>query len=687
MILIAGYVTAPLLVWWLYPLAFLSVRDLTDRVIPRELSRVKKATLLASWQWPYARTPWGLGRVLDAWVDKHRQTAQERFENMLTVKTRIDDKLESKGLVDLPLEINDKLEEGPAPELFRPQFEKESLRLLIHGVGGTGKTTLACLLASWALEPRGRARLTAHPMLPILIEHELPAESNPLRGAIRQGLSDLVGLREPVTDELLDDLLRERRLLVIIDHLSEMSQKTREAARADQRDLRINALVITSRATNELQEFVTDRVETVQIDQEHLSRFLESYMNRRGKRDLLTDTDYEEARRRLANMLGRPDRKIPVLFPKLYIDRLCAVREGGDGASMPLSVPELMAYYVVEQNRNLVVADRLPDQVVDRCSRAAGWECVRKEFRSLYAEEGDILAALESEPSPKDALDYLIDRLGILRRDELTGRVRFELDTLAEYLAARNRVEKYGSNAAKWTDFLGQADEAAKRFPLANTQSFLYAVWDCIVSPREQALQPGLDGPRLVPEDIVAKLGERTGLDEASLRHIENRKFRNLIESMTAKVVLLLGRFSPERKVILDKLWDSLHRLGYIPVIFEFDPPTDRDRTETATLLAHMSRFLVADITAARSVPQELQAIVPTLSIPVLLILDGREGTGPYALAPDFAKYGWVLPIFKYHDENHLISSLKEKLVDPAEEWLRGWGPAQRQRGLATQRT
>jgi hypothetical protein len=87
---------------------------------------------------------------------------------------------------------------------------------------------------------------------------------------------------------------------------------------------------------------------------------------------------------------------------------------------------------------------------------------------------------------------------------------------------------------------------------------------------------------------------------------LNNEKIRDVIDTITSKAVLILGRFTPERKQVLDALRDELRKRNYLPIVFDFEKSAGRDITETVSLLARMARFVVADITDARSIPQEL---------------------------------------------------------------------------------
>jgi uncharacterized protein YjbI with pentapeptide repeats len=148
---------------------------------------------------------------------------------------------------------------------------------------------------------------------------------------------------------------------------------------------------------------------------------------------------------------------------------------------------------------------------------------------------------------------------------------------------------------------------------------------------------------------------------------LNNKAIRDVIDTITSKVVLILGRFTPERKTLLDAIKDELHKRNYTPVLFDFEKPASRDLTETVSTLAHMARFVIADITDAKSIPQELMLIVPNLpSVPVVpLILASQH---EYGMFEHFMRFPWVLPVYRYTDEVNLLQSLQEKVITPAEQ-------------------
>lgn len=148
---------------------------------------------------------------------------------------------------------------------------------------------------------------------------------------------------------------------------------------------------------------------------------------------------------------------------------------------------------------------------------------------------------------------------------------------------------------------------------------------------------------------------------------LNRKKIRNALHTITSKAVLLLGRFSEERKEILEALADELRKYNLVPIIFDFERSTDRDFTETIKILAGLSLFVIVDITKPRSVSQELTAVVPDYQIPFVPILNEDEEA--YSMFADFKKYDWVLkPILTYRTKELLTTNFRTLILDRAWE-------------------
>jgi uncharacterized protein YjbI with pentapeptide repeats len=147
---------------------------------------------------------------------------------------------------------------------------------------------------------------------------------------------------------------------------------------------------------------------------------------------------------------------------------------------------------------------------------------------------------------------------------------------------------------------------------------------------------------------------------------LNNQKIRQVIDTITSKVVLILGRFSSERKPVLLAVREKIRQYGYLPILFDFEKPVSRDLTETISTLAHMAKFVIADITDAKSIPQELERIVPGLpSVPVqpLLLASQKE----YEMFEHISRYPWVLNPVLYEDQEKLLMEIETKVIAPAE--------------------
>jgi hypothetical protein len=115
----------------------------------------------------------------------------------------------------------------------------------------------------------------------------------------------------------------------------------------------------------------------------------------------------------------------------------------------------------------------------------------------------------------------------------------------------------------------------------------------------------------------------------------------------------------------LDALREELRKRDFLPILFDFDKPSSRNLTETVSTLAHMARFVITDITDAKSIPQELQRVVPYLpSLPVQpVILSSQYEWGMFQ---DFLDYPSVLLPYRYDSLEGLLAVLEEKVIVPA---------------------
>lgn len=194
-------------------------------------------------------------------------------------------------------------------------------------------------------------------------------------------------------------------------------------------------------------------------------------------------------------------------------------------------------------------------------------------------------------------------------------------------------------------------------------QCHIYGInsWDVIGEPIQENLIVSERGPGLTLDNI--KVAQFLYL------MIENSELRNIIDTITSKVVLILGRYYDERKEVLDAIKIELRNKDFVPVLFDFENAENRDLTETIKLLGAMSKFIIADITDAKSIPQELSHIVPFHpSIPILPIIqkDQRE----YAMMEHFYQYPWVVELYEYETKESMIQVIDERIIRIAEERL-----------------
>lgn len=147
---------------------------------------------------------------------------------------------------------------------------------------------------------------------------------------------------------------------------------------------------------------------------------------------------------------------------------------------------------------------------------------------------------------------------------------------------------------------------------------------------------------------------------------LTNENLRSVLDSVTKRGVLILGRFGGGGLEVLHAVGEGLRKSGYLPMIFEFARVEDRTYTETVLTLAGLARFVVVDLSGP-SVPHELYGTAPHLKIPFVPIL--QKGRHPYSMFADLLENQWVLrPIPEFESLDDLLLALQDNVITPAEK-------------------
>jgi uncharacterized protein YjbI with pentapeptide repeats len=163
-------------------------------------------------------------------------------------------------------------------------------------------------------------------------------------------------------------------------------------------------------------------------------------------------------------------------------------------------------------------------------------------------------------------------------------------------------------------------------------------------------------------------------LEAAQLVHLLLRgsHISRLIDAVNSKLVLVLGRFKPRTKRVLDAVHDRLRaKRGYVSVMFDFRKPQSRDYMESVLALASLSRFIIADLTDAKIVLEELSRVVPQLAIPVQPIMRADAGLEPTTIRNLRVNNRSVLPTYRYASEAKLLEELEREVIRPADQAVR----------------
>jgi len=394
-------------------------------------------------------------RALDAWVSESAPRALENFLRLEVVADR-------QRPIDLPLLFGGVQSDDPWRQLDRV-FREPPVTLLISGVAGAGKTTLACAIGRRMLGHKGLQPPGGSLAIPLLINKDLTSESKDLNpeGAEKVLLTFLAGELRAVTRatslslELAGVLVRAGRVLVIIDGISERNKPTQQILRAARSSLAIPRLVATSRDFERAGIGIGIAVETPEIPPGRLYDFIATYIDRTlGEKPRgagLSPTRIHEACGQLTRLLRR--KATTPLFAILWAEEL--MLSSNTASTRIHGVAELVDSYV---GRLLSPAS----------SDLVKLEALRRDLESIAIDElGDNFAPQwltrariikrvreNSSDDPESRIQILLIS-GLVEQDTRNDELmRIKLDPVAEHLVARAKTEQMAGDETKWGEFL-----------------------------------------------------------------------------------------------------------------------------------------------------------------------------------------------------------------------------------------
>lgn len=391
--------------------------------------------------------------VLDSWVERRLPIVRESLAQLPLYSAR-------KIYIPFPVRIgdieNNLMIEEVEPEVFLAALGSDRTIIAIVGEGGCGKTTLACALARWALWDESGRKLLPHPMIPVVVAED----TTDLLGTVNSGLKKMVGAGEELELDIVQSLLRKKRILVIVDALSERSPETQKHIHdLYGENTPINAMVVTSRRKLDVGAVRMMTVYPQPIGLRLLVPFILDYLKRRELAQRFSPQQQLALAQRILQIVEVGDGvDVTPLLTTLFVESVGARKPTSNLNELPINVPEVYMDYLRRLNpTEPETPSRVEHGHLQEGSMIVAQASLAGNFIPTDFARKEALARLEAVGFTSAAT--LIERLilnGVLRERSVAALsiLRFQLDPVAEYLAAIRFCHELGSKQDAWKAFI-----------------------------------------------------------------------------------------------------------------------------------------------------------------------------------------------------------------------------------------
>ena len=385
-------------------------------------------------------------RVLDAWIKTHQNILTSQFRENKTVKGR-------QSYVSLPVSFDDQLKNNlvnePDAAFCTTLFNTERTVVQLVGQGGAGKTMLAAALGKWMMQPHKHGKKRKIIRIPVFIESDT--------NILLQTLKELFHgwFNRAIDETFIIALLKHQRLVVIIDAFSERSAETQEHINNIHASIPVNALFITTRQVAKMKVNIYSKLSLTPFTAESMMHFITHLLKEKDDNPLKKNHEqiiFGKAILSRVKKQGKHNIITPMLVKMIVDNALENATASTNANEIIATIPEFTpeVYYDYLCNTHPLPENGTPSlslQQVITVTEEMALLSLNEDFIPRDFNEEDIRQRILADPQYKDLnpIDRLVDNGIIARRNNTLGifYLRFNLDTMAEYLGASRLYDKH----------------------------------------------------------------------------------------------------------------------------------------------------------------------------------------------------------------------------------------------------
>jgi len=394
----------------------------------------------------------------------------------------------------------------------------------IKGIGGSGKTSLACQISKWLLDNSkyNKKRI----VLPIIWSS---GAGKDLSKWAQKEIATIIGSYN-LSETFVKLLIQSGKILIIADGISEASNEERISI--VQPELIISSLLITYRRETNINWGRRLSIELEPINTgENRIYFLTQYFLSRTQ--VFSDNAYQILLKRLSQICGYKNVTPAIL--KLFSEYAISLNQKyGTSAlnDLPTTFPKLLKEYILSlcssYSFNRILSDEQiieGIQIIAFCSLDEKWRPVGTTTEQLSIKFKKLYFWNEKK------VNFLLSCLresGLIYRDAFF--INLWIDPATEYLSSLYILGQNRSDKEKWEFFLSEFESTEDIF---DSIGFLVSLYDVVNSDTHISL----------PTEIIDRIGKLSGKGEPATKLIVDQLIRDIFDNDQTKSEPSTGLF------------------------------------------------------------------------------------------------------------------------------------------------